>query len=139
MSTETGLAETAGGEMTAPFWEAAARRELVRPVCASCGRSHFVPQYLCPHCGSEDWAYEPSDGRGTVSSYTVVHRAPDARFETPYVVAVVDLQDEGWSLLTNVVGVPVEEVAIGMPVELSWIEFEGRALPGFTRRGEGAA
>jgi uncharacterized OB-fold protein len=126
--------EHAGGEMTAPFWEAGARRQLVRPVCGSCGRSFFVPQYLCPHCGSEDWAYQPSDGRGVVATYTVVHRAPDPRFETPYVVAVVDLQDEGWSLMTNIVGVAGEDVEIGMPVEVSWIEFEGDTLPAFTPR-----
>jgi uncharacterized OB-fold protein len=126
--------EHPGGELTAPFWEATARHELVRPVCGSCGRSFFVPQYLCPHCGSEDWAYEPSGGRGTVASYTVVHRAPDPRFETPYIVAVVDLADEGWSLMTNIVDVPGEEVETGMPVEVSWIEFEGDTLPAFTPR-----
>ncbi len=128
-----------GGEMTAPFWEAAARHQLVRPVCGACGRSFFVPQYLCPNCGSEDWDYQPSDGRGIVASYTVVHRAPDPRFETPYVVAVVDLVDEGWSMMTNIVGTPGEEVTIGMPVEVSWIEFEGDTLPAFAPRQEVAA
>lgn len=123
-----------GGQMTAPFWEATARHQLVRPVCGSCGRSIFVPQYLCPHCGSEDWEYQPSGGRGTVASYTVVHRAPDPRFETPYVVAIVDILEEGWSLMTNIVGVPGEEVEVGMPVEVSWIEFEGDTLPAFTPR-----
>ncbi|MCU1495896.1 MAG: hypothetical protein JWO62_3660 [Acidimicrobiaceae bacterium] len=137
-SDHRGTNDHPGGELTAPFWEATARHELVRPVCGSCGRSFFVPQYLCPHCGSENWEYEPSDGRGTVASYTVVHRAPDPRFETPYVVAVVDLVEEGWSLMTNIVGVPGEEVEIGMPVEVSWIEFEGDTLPGFTPREKAA-
>jgi uncharacterized OB-fold protein len=123
-----------GGEMTAPFWEATSRHELTRPVCGSCDRSFFIPQYLCPHCGSEDWEYQASEGKGVVASYTVVHRAPDPRFETPYVVALVDVVDEGWSLMTNIVGVPGEEVEIGMPVEVSWIEFGDLVLPGFTVR-----
>ena len=38
----------------------------------------------------------------TVTSYTVVHRAPSPDFETPYVVAVVEL-DEGGRMLTNIV------------------------------------
>lgn len=131
-------AQRAGGEMTAPFWEASARHELVRPVCGACGRSFFVPQYLCPHCGSEDWGYQPSDGRGVIATYTVVHRAPDPRFETPYVVAVVELADEGWSLMTNIVGVDGGDVEIGMPVEVSWIEFEGDTLPAFAPRQKAA-
>ena len=123
-----------GGKITAPFWEATVRHELVRPVCASCSRSHFIPQYLCPHCGSEDWSYQRSSGEGVVASYTVVSRAPDPRFEVPYTVALVDLPDEGWSLMTNIVGVAGEEVEIGMPVRVSWIEFEDRVLPGFEPR-----
>jgi uncharacterized OB-fold protein len=132
---QTGPPEAAtlpGGEMTAPFWAATARHELTRPVCNSCGRSFFIPQYLCTHCGSDDWEYQPSEGRGVVASYTVVHRAPDPRFETPYVVALVDIDDEGWSLMTNIVGVDPEEVEFGMPVEVSWTEFEDRVLPAFT-------
>jgi hypothetical protein len=126
-----------GGELTAPFWEATARHELLRPVCASCHRSHFIPQYLCPHCGAEDWTYEASSGEGVVASYSVVSRAPDERFETPYVVALVDIPDEGWSLMTNIVGVPGEEVEIGMPVRVAWTEFEERVLPAFTSRADG--
>jgi uncharacterized OB-fold protein len=128
-----------GGETTAPFWAATARHELTRPVCDSCGRSFFIPQYLCTHCGSEDWKYQGSDGLGTVASYTVVHRAPDPRFETPYVVALVDLENEGWSLMTNIVGVDGEEVEIGMPVEVSWTRFEDRVLPAFTTREKATA
>jgi uncharacterized protein len=123
-----------GGEVTAPFWAATARHELVRPVCADCGRGHFIPQSLCPHCGSEDWKYEPSAGLGRVASYTVVERPPDERFDVPYVVALVDIEDEGWSLMTNIVDVDGDAVSIGMPVEVSWTPFEDRVLPTFSPR-----
>ena len=90
-------------ELTAPFWAAARERRLVRPRCNSCGRSFFTPQVACPVCLSEDWSYVDSAGRGTVYSFTVVHRAPSPALSAPYVLAVVELIDEGWSMLTNVV------------------------------------
>lgn len=89
--------------LTEEFWSAARRHELVRPVCSRCGHSHFTPQVACPHCLSTEWSYQPSTGRGTVYSWTVVHRPPGPGFDPPYVLAVVDLE-EGWSMLTNIVG-----------------------------------
>jgi uncharacterized OB-fold protein len=118
-------------DLTAPFWAAATGGVLVRPVCRSCGRNFFTPQVACPSCLSEDWDYTPSSGRGTVYSATVVHKAPSAGFEVPYSLAVVDLE-EGWSMLANLL--PTEDggvAAIGDPVELVWIERDGRRLPAF--------
>jgi uncharacterized OB-fold protein len=123
---------TGGEELTAPFWEAAARGELVRPVCDACSRSFFTPQAICPHCGSEGWTYVASDGVGAVETYSVVHHGPDPRFDTPYVLAVVELVNEGWRLMTNIVGVAPDQVHIGMPVVPLSIAFEDRTLPGFT-------
>ncbi len=108
--------------LTRPFWEAAREGVLVRPVCDRCGRSFFTPQIACPFCGSLRWTYVPSTGRGAVYSHTTVHRAPGPEFTPPYVVAVVDL-DEGWSMLTNVVGCDPAAVAIGMRVEVTWRRF----------------
>ena len=107
--------------LTRPFWDAASRHELVRPVCDVCGRNFFTPQVACPSCHSEQWRYQPSAGRGEVHSYTVVHRAPSEGFETPYVVADVDV-DEGWHLMTNIVNCDVTEVHIGQRVEVAWHE-----------------
>jgi uncharacterized OB-fold protein len=47
------------------------------------------------------------------------------------VVALVDL-DEGVRLLSRIVGCRPEDVAVGMPVGLSWLPLDdGRALPVF--------
>jgi len=113
-------------ELTSPFWAAAQDEILVRPVCGDCGRNFFSPQIACPRCLSENWAYQPSAGRGTVYSVTVVHKAPSPEFEVPYVLAVVEL-DEGWSMLANL----VDEAPIGAPVELTWIDRGERRLPAF--------
>lgn len=110
-------------DLTRPFWEAAARQMLVRPVCDVCGRNFFVPQIACPSCHSEAWTYQASAGRGTLTTFTVVHRAPTGDHEAPYVVGVIDL-DEGWFMMSNVVGCAPDAVTIGQRLEVC---FERRA------------
>ncbi len=118
--------------LTAEFWAAATRHELVRPVCRDCGRSFFTPQVACPACLSENWTYEPSTGRGRVYSATMVHKAPGPGFAVPFGLGIVDL-DEGWSMLATLVGEPLP--AIDAAVEITWMERAGRALPAFRAAG----
>lgn len=81
------------------------------PRCQECSRHHFFPRLCCPHCGSQALTWIAPTGLGTVYSTTVVRRA-----DGDYTVCLVDLQ-EGPRLMTRVVGVPVDEVRIGMPVQ----------------------
>ncbi|MET7797245.1 Zn-ribbon domain-containing OB-fold protein [Streptomyces decoyicus] len=106
-------------ELTRPFWAAARHGRLVVPACSPCGHRFFTPEPVCPACWSEDWTWEPSTGRGTVYAVTVVHRAPGPGFEVPFALAAVDLEDGG-TLLSHVVDVPVEQVVTGMPVRVSF-------------------
>jgi uncharacterized OB-fold protein len=105
--------------LTAAFWEAATEGRLVRPVCSACGQSFFTPQVACPYCLSESWRYCESSGSGEIYSFTVVHHAQTEDFETPYVLAIVDL-DESWSMLTNIVGCDPHVVRIGMRVRVAF-------------------
>lgn len=114
-------------ELTRPFWESAARGRLVRPLCPSCGSSFFPPQICCPRCLSEDWTWAESSGRGSIYSYTVCHRAPEPGFELPYVLAIVDLEEE-WSMLSNIVGCSPETVRIGMTVTVTWQRLDGEVV-----------
>lgn len=118
-------------ELTAPFWEACRRDELVRPVCDRCSRSFFSPQVLCPWCQSPTWTYQPSVGRGEIYSFTVIHRPPEPVFEVPYVVADVEL-DESWRMFTWIVSCKPEAVRIGMRVGVKFIDGpRGERLPAF--------
>jgi uncharacterized OB-fold protein len=128
----------AGPDLTTPFWLAAQEGRLVRPVCDRCGRSFFTPQVMCPGCGSGEWEYRTSTGRGRVYSHSVVFRGPDETWAVPYVLAIVDLE-EGWRMLTRLVvddpAAYVDTSLAGTPVVVAF-EDEARApyrrLPVFT-------
>lgn len=121
-------------ELTQPFWDHAVRRELVCQRCSLCGTRFFTPKMACPSCLSVQWTWVQSRGEGTVYSYTVCHRPPGPGFEVPYVLAIVDLED-GWSLLTNIVGCDAAAVRIGMEVRVAWLELDASTiLPVFEPR-----
>jgi uncharacterized protein len=111
--------------LTAPYWEACARGELALQECTGCGRFVHFPEPACPYCGGTDLPYSSVSGRGTVHTFSVIHRTFLPGFETPYVVAWVELA-EGARAFGNIIGLPPEEVRIGMPVRVC---FEDR--PGF--------
>jgi uncharacterized OB-fold protein len=117
--------------LTRPLWDAAREHRLVRQVCDDCGRNVFTPQIACPACLSTALSWRESSGRGTVYSATVVHRAPYPGFTSPYHVAMVDLE-EGWTMLSNVLGTGEHPVAIDTPVAVDWLQLDDEiTLPVF--------
>lgn len=120
--------------VTEPYWAAARERRLVMPRCRACGRHHFYPRTLCPHCGGAELDWAAVAGTGVLYSYTIVNRAPSPAFdsELPYVVAIVEL-DEGPHLMTNLVGCEPAAAKIGMRVKVDFQALgEGVLLPVFT-------
>lgn len=118
-----------GDALSAPFWEAATRHELVVQRCAACGHHQFYPRPYCLACQSDNIVWVQVAGGGTIYAQTTVHIqiAPD--FTPPYTAALVEL-DEGSRLLTNIVG---GETQIGDEVRLMWRERDGEPpLPIFT-------
>ncbi len=106
-------------QVTAPFWTAAREGRLLIQHCPACGVHQFYPQSSCRGCLSDNLEWVDAKGKGTIYSYTVVHRAPNRPFEpdVPYTVALVDL-DEGCRMLSNIVEVTPEAIRVGMPVEV---------------------
>lgn len=102
---------------TRPFWDAAKEHHLVIQRCQDCQTAIFYPRAVCPTCMSDRITWIEASGRGTIYSYTVVHRAPPGfQDSVPYVVALIDL-DEGARMMSNVVDDPAK-VRIGAPVEV---------------------
>jgi uncharacterized OB-fold protein len=103
------------------FWEATTRDELLYQECPQCGNRQFYPRACCTKCLAEpEW--RASAGKGTIHTFSVVRQnyAQPFRQWVPYVVAVIDL-DEGPRVYGNVVGVPVDEIAIGQQVEVEFV------------------
>ncbi|GGM46003.1 Zn-ribbon domain-containing OB-fold protein [Dactylosporangium sucinum] len=120
-------------EVTQGWWAATTEHRLVVQSCGACDGVQHPPRALCIHCGStERLGWRTASGTGTVDSFTVVHRAPRAGIEVPYVVARVRL-DEGPILLTRLEGRdPGGEWVVDDRVRVAWADLpDGRALPVF--------
>jgi len=116
----------------APFWQAAAEGRLVLKSCKACGKPHYPPRYLCPHCWSEKLEWIKSEVMGTVYSLTVTRRAPFEAFaqRVPYMVALVDI-DERARLMTNIVGDGALQAKIGDRVRVCFEKRGEHAVPQF--------
>jgi uncharacterized OB-fold protein len=106
---------------TERFWAATADEQLLMQRCAACGHVQLYPRATCTSCGSTELGWEPASGRATLHTFTVARRATHPAFDgaEPYVVAIVELA-EGPRITGNVVGCPVDDVRVGMPLELAW-------------------
>jgi uncharacterized OB-fold protein len=119
---------------TRPFWEACDRGELWIQHCGRCTKSYFYPRPACPSCGLVDAVtWIRCSGRARLYSYVISHlSAPGYEGETPYVIAVVELE-EGPRMMTNLVGVAPDPEGLELDIELE-VEFEKRgagAVPVF--------
>ena len=86
------------------------RGRLAFQRCEACAAAVFFPRVLCPRCGGRRLGWEESPGRGTVYSATAVHSREGVRS-----VVLVDL-DEGFRVMSEVVGADPEAVPIGADV-----------------------
>jgi uncharacterized OB-fold protein len=119
--------------LAGPFWQGCDLRQLWFVSCASCGAADFPPATHCRSCLSESLEWKQSSGLATLYSWTVVWRAPTPDLQTPYAPAIVDL-DEGYRMLTNLVGMRIDDLAIGMRLAVEFVPVGGdHLLPCFTR------
>ena len=120
-------------EDSQPWWDAVAKHRLTYQHCLSCGQVVFYPRNCCSRCLSDKLEWRQSRGAGSVYSKTLVHRAPDPRLrdQLPYPVVLVDL-DEGFRMLSRLVGPNAREVQIGARVKVAFSPGpDGRTLPCF--------
>lgn len=121
---------------TGPFWAATAEHRLTYQVCRACSGVVFYPRGHCTHCTSTDLEWRGSTGQGTIYTYSIVrdNRVPGFAELVPYVVAYVDV-DEGFRLMTRIVGVDVDQVHIGVRVQVRWNDQGEVSLPEFAPVG----
>jgi uncharacterized OB-fold protein len=107
---------------TQPFWDACKAHEFRAQQCSSCGAFRWPPAGLCPQCRSWDFEWTTLPGTGRVYSFVAVHYVSVQAFfdDVPYVIANIcmDGTDENVIFLSNVIGIPWEQVKVGMPVKV---------------------
>ena len=117
------------------YWEKCKAHELWLRHCKACDKIYFYPRDICPDCFSRDTDWVQTNGRGSLYSFAIVHRAPAPAFRdmVPFVVAMVEL--EGGAIMpTNLVEVEPDpaNIKVGMPVEVVFHDLEDKiSLPMF--------
>jgi uncharacterized protein len=123
---------------TAGYWEAVARRELVLKYSPAARRWYHPKRIVCTETGSSGLEWRRASGRGTVYSFSEVHRAPSPIFAAavPYTVGLVALE-EGVHLFTRLIADP-GPIAIGAPARVDFQVLEGGVLLPVFRVGAAA-
>ena len=115
------------------------KHELRFQRCTACGTWRHVPRELCAACGSWDWEWARSSGRGRVFTWTVAVRAMHPAFQhaVPYAPVVVEME-EGVRILSRVTDCPPDALEVGMPVAVAFDDVTQEVtLPTFRRATKG--
>lgn len=132
LQPQTATVPHASSPLSDPFWQGCRSAELRYQHCAACGTSNFPPAEHCRRCLSPELRWQCSNGTGEIYSWTVVRRPVTAEFQPPYAPAIVTL-DEGYQMLTNIVGVPADGLSVGMRVRVQFHDVgPDLTLPYFT-------
>jgi uncharacterized OB-fold protein len=108
-------------ELNRPYWTSGASGTLRIQRCNACERLIHPPALLCPDDHSDDLETVPVSGRARVETWTRNDHAWFPGFPAPYYLAYVALEEDARArVLTNLVNVDGAEVAIGMPVHVTF-------------------
>lgn len=124
------------------FADALMEKRLIGHKCPQCGLIYCPPRGFCPICvvpttKADEVELQP---RGVVTNYTVVTPVQYYGQEKTEPFAKASLQlDGGGTLSLQDLLVPVEDVRIGMRVEVVWVPDGERNVDDITNRAWGNA
>lgn len=121
--------------MTKEFYSFCQKGELRFQKCSGCGNWRHVPRLMCAECGSWEWEWARSCGKGKLFTWTVVERPMHPGFanDLPYAPAMIELV-EGVRMISWVIDCPPDQLVRGMPVEVVFQRVsEDLTLPKFRR------
>ena len=107
-------------DLSKPFWDGLRAGRLLVQRCSTCSTWQFGPEWLCHRCHAFDPAWVDVAPRGRIHSWERVWHTshPDLKGHGPYLVVLVALPAAGHvRLLGNLLGDPLQVVAIGVAVE----------------------
>ena len=121
-------------ELTQFFWDGVNAHEL---RILRCENGHYIhwPRPVCRFCLSTTLAPAVVSGRGRLHTWTFPAQPWDAYYQQrlPYVLAIVELDEQpGLMMVTNIVDCAEEDLAVDLPVEVTFREVApGVTLPLF--------
>jgi uncharacterized OB-fold protein len=104
------------------FWAGARRGELRIQHCTSCGKYQHYARMLCIHCGKLTLEWTTASGNGTIYSFTVIRQngVPPFNERVPFVVAAVDLDEDGARVLGAMPNLAPDDARVGMRVRAAF-------------------
>lgn len=96
---------------------------LISGRCSNCGKYSFPKKEICPSCFDHGHMEGvPLNGRGKLSTFTIVRRAPGNR-KLPYGLGYIDVE---WNLrvFAPLTGCDLDRLKIGMEMEVVFEEEE---------------
>ncbi|MHB8342089.1 MAG: Zn-ribbon domain-containing OB-fold protein [Mycobacteriales bacterium] len=114
------------------FWTAGGRGALEFLRCQACGFWLHPPSPRCPMCLSRELRPERVSGRGSVASLTVNEQRWNPTMPSPYLIALVEIEEQpAIRLMTNLVQCRPEDARIGMRVRVVFEQHGEVYLPLF--------
>lgn len=101
------------------FYDFCKKHELRFQRCTSCQTWRHVPRDMCAKCGSFDWEWAKSSGKGKVYSWTTAEQVmlPQFASDVPYNASIIELE-EGVRMVSWVIGIPNDDLRLDLPVEV---------------------
>ena len=120
--------------LSAPYWEALRRGELLVQRCNACQGWQWGPEWICHRCHSFDLGWAPVEGKGRLYSGTRAWHAahPALKEHGPYIFVAVELPHAGGiRMVGNLLGDSRAPIRFGAEVEAVF-EHHPDAQPPFT-------
>src|SRR5690625_558627 len=122
-----GLPYPVPDDVRQPFWDGVAANDLRLQACDACGTFIHIPEFACPHCGSEALSFRSVSRQGALYAWTRIADPPDESFAdiVPFTLGVVELAEQQGLLLSAPFAKPVKpvELTVGAAVEIVFASF----------------
>jgi uncharacterized OB-fold protein len=116
------------------FWTAGKNGELHILRCSDCHRWQHPPLPSCPRCHGDTLLPQKTSGQGRVATFTVNHESWYPGMAVPFTFAAIELDEQAELYVFSNVLCAVDEVHIGMRVDVCFEQHEDIFLPLFRPR-----
>jgi uncharacterized OB-fold protein len=118
------------------FWTSGADGRLRFLRCSACQNYIHPPVPVCDKCLSMEQEVVAVSGRATLAAVTVNHQMWIPTIEPPYVIGIVEIEEQpSVRLTTNIVQCAEADLQIGMPLEVVFEQCDDVFLPMFQPAG----